>query len=666
MLMANTAFVQAVKKTYLAGHMQLTVIIVNYNVKHFLEQCLYALRDAVQSIEAETIVVDNNSTDGSIEYLQTAFPNVLFIKNQKNVGFAKANNQAAALAKGRYILFLNPDTLVAPSAITKSISFIESKPGAGALGICMLDGSGKFLPESKRAFPSPLTSLFKLSGLSSLFPRSKLFARYHLGNLPAGKTHVVDVLAGAYMLVKKEVINKIGCFDETFFMYGEDIDLSFRIQQAGWNNYYFAGSSIIHFKGESTKKGSLNYVRMFYQAMMLFVEKHYSSGRAGIFKLLIRLAIWARALISALGRFIKWIGLPVLDALLVASCTAAVGTFWQAYIRPGTVFPPKVLLTIMPVFILVFILAGAVAGLYNSWYKPARAWFAMMLGVVCNLAIYSLFDIDYRFSRGVILFGGLFASLSIIVFRFLLSKTGLIMNRYEKKEHRQTLICGSKNSYGRVQRLMASAGRSERIMGRISPLENEADAIGSFQQLHWLLHNIPAREIIFCMDAAFTLSDAINFMQSEKRNIRYTFYYAGSKSIVGSESKETSGETVSLKEKFAIDDAEKKHVKRTIDVITAIILLPLMPVNIFLVKKPFSLLRNIWQVISLRKTWVGYSTKNNDLPAIPEPVLANNGLPANSQQNMQSPEKLDYWYAKDYDGYLDIKTIVKGYRYLGN
>lgn len=284
---------------------QLSILIVNYNVKHFLEQCLYSVQAAIGQVQAEVIVVDNASTDGSIAYLQPLFPWVKWIANTQNTGFGAANNQALVDAKGNYILFLNPDTLLPEDCLKKCLSFMQAHSQAGALGIKMLDGSGQFLPESKRGFPVPLTSLYKLSGLAVRFPRSKTFARYHLGHLSKNENSPVDVLAGAFMLVRRSVLQQAGAFDERFFMYGEDIDLSYRIQQAGWQNWYFAESCIIHFKGESTKKGSLNYVRLFYQAMNLFVQKHYSGGSALLYRWLIQAAIWARAGVTLVASSIK-------------------------------------------------------------------------------------------------------------------------------------------------------------------------------------------------------------------------------------------------------------------------------------------------------------------------------------------------------------------------
>ena len=284
---------------------KLSVIIVNYNVKYFLEQCLHSVLKAVAGIEAEVLVVDNASTDGSMAYLQPLFTQVRFIASTTNMGFGKANNLAAREAKGDYILYLNPDTIVPEDCFAQCLAFMDSHTDAGALGIKMTDGGGVFLPESKRAFPAPLTSFYKLTGLAALFPKSPVFNRYALGHLSPNETHSVQVLAGAFMLLKRKVYEQTQGFDEAFFMYGEDVDLSYRILHAGYKNYYFAGSSIIHFKGESTKRGSLNYVKMFYAAMSVFVQKHYGKGKAAALVILLQVAIWLRAGVSAVGKLTK-------------------------------------------------------------------------------------------------------------------------------------------------------------------------------------------------------------------------------------------------------------------------------------------------------------------------------------------------------------------------
>jgi GT2 family glycosyltransferase len=250
--------------------MKLSVVIVNYNVMHFLEQCLNSVRKAVKNIESEVFVVDNNSVDGSVKMVREKFPEVNLIVNPDNRGFSKANNQAIKIAKGEYVLLLNPDTVVEDDTFEKIIKFMDAHEDAGGLGVKMVDGKGKFLPESKRGLPTPAVAFYKIFGLSKLFPKSKIFGQYHLTYLNNDEIHEVDVLSGAFMLIRKPLLDKIGGLDESYFMYGEDIDLSYRITKEGYKNYYFPKTRIIHYKGESTKKSSINYVLVFYQAMIIF------------------------------------------------------------------------------------------------------------------------------------------------------------------------------------------------------------------------------------------------------------------------------------------------------------------------------------------------------------------------------------------------------------
>ena len=258
--------------------MTLSVIIVNYNVKQFLRECLLSVQDAAKGMEIEVWVVDNNSSDGSVSMLQTEFPEVKLIMNKENPGFSVANNQAIRQAKGEHILLLNPDTLVEKDCFQQCLSFIKQKPNCGALGVQMHDVKGQFLAESKRGFPTPWVSFCKMSGLNKLFPHSPTFNRYHLGYLNKNHNHPIDVLAGAFMWIRKTTLNKVGLLDENFFMYGEDIDLSYRIQQGGWENWYVGAVNILHYKGESTNRYSYSYIHRFYGAMKIFAKKHFPNS----------------------------------------------------------------------------------------------------------------------------------------------------------------------------------------------------------------------------------------------------------------------------------------------------------------------------------------------------------------------------------------------------
>ena len=291
-------------QTYFRPAMLLSIVIVNYNVKYFLEQCLCSVKKAIEHSgdpvgqglwdQAEVFVVDNRSSDGSLAWLQPRFPFVQFIANMENTGFARANNQALRQCRGKYILFLNPDTILPEDCFQQCLSFMEAHPGAGALGVHMIDGSGRYLPESKRGFPSPWVSFCKMSGLTRLFPTSKWLARYYLGHLSSAEIHQVDVLSGAFLWVRKEALDKTGGFDERFFMYAEDIDLSYRIQQAEYHNYYLPTPVIIHFKGESTRR-DVRYVKLFYTAMIQFVQKHYKGIGAWWYTKLLQAIIWLKS-----------------------------------------------------------------------------------------------------------------------------------------------------------------------------------------------------------------------------------------------------------------------------------------------------------------------------------------------------------------------------------
>ena len=292
--------------------MVVSVIIVNYNVRYLLEQCLRAVSRAMEGLDAEVFIVDNHSSDGSIPFLEPLFPSFHYLRNEKNNGFAKANNQALARAAGQYVLFLNPDTIVPEDCLKKCISFMDAHSQAGAMGVKMINGHGRFLKESKRGFPSPQASLWKMTGLSAVAPRSKLFAKYYLGHLSANETNEVDTLSGAFMFVKKEALDKTGGFDERFFMYAEDIDLSYRIIKEGYKNYYYPGIVILHYKGESTLRDAA-YIKQFYRAMDQFVEKHFDKGASAFACLLLRAGIHSRALLEQVrNRLQKTAGQPSL------------------------------------------------------------------------------------------------------------------------------------------------------------------------------------------------------------------------------------------------------------------------------------------------------------------------------------------------------------------
>lgn len=283
--------------------LKLSVIIVNYNVKHLLEQCLQSVLKAAVGLDVEVWVVDNASTDDSKNYLFPKFPEVNFVWNAENVGFSKANNQVLHQVTGEYVLFLNPDTVVPEDTFRKCLSFFETHENCGALGVRMVDGRRRYLKESKRGFPSPWVSLCKMLQLHRLFPHSAWFAKYYEGHLAESQSNRVDVLSGAFMMLSRKALQKVKGFDERFFMYGEDIDLSFRIQEAGFFNYYYPEITIVHYKGESTSTKSSFYIHHFYGAMELFAKKHFGHSKLPLFFILTGIKI--AKFLARIGSFIR-------------------------------------------------------------------------------------------------------------------------------------------------------------------------------------------------------------------------------------------------------------------------------------------------------------------------------------------------------------------------
>ena len=249
--------------------MQLSIVIVNYNVRYFLEQCLLSVERALKGIDGEIIVVDNISPDDSCAMVKAKFPKVILIANKENVGFSKANNQGVAIAKGDYVLILNPDTVVGEDTFSKILNFAKKKSDLGMLGVKLIDGTGCFLPESKRGLPTPKVAFNKLFGISSTTT-----GKYYATHLQENESGTIDILVGAFMLMKREIYNEVGGFDEDYFMYGEDIDLSYKLLKKGYQNYYYPNTQIIHYKGESTSKNA-KYLGNFYGAMRIFYKKHF-------------------------------------------------------------------------------------------------------------------------------------------------------------------------------------------------------------------------------------------------------------------------------------------------------------------------------------------------------------------------------------------------------
>ncbi len=597
--------------------------------------------------------------------MEPAFPTVNFIWNTQNAGFAKANNQALAKAKGDFILFLNPDTILAEDSIEKSLQFFKLNKEAGAVGVRMIDGSGKFLKESKRAFPSPLTSFFKLTGLARLFPRSKTFARYHLGHLSENENHEVDVLAGAFMMIPKAVLEQIGNFDENFFMYGEDVDLSFRIQKAGYKNYYFSETTIIHFKGESTKRGSLNYVRLFYKAMSLFVKKHYSGSKAGVFIFLIQTAIIIRACFSAIGNLLKKVGLPILDAAIILTALWITKYFWSNYIRQEVNYSPNVLFIAFPAFTGIFLIAAYYSGLYDKGYKQSQLIRSTCIATLVLLSVYALLPESIRFSRGILVLGIMLAFLLMNLMRLQFISWRYLETRSENEERRQTVVVAGDKDFVTITEIMKNAGMPERVLGRVDNGEPAlVPSLGNIAQLPGLVKKYPVKEIIFC-ENGLSFKEIINIVMHVPAGVRNKFHASGSNSIVGSDSKNVSGDYIAATKNYNIAKPLNRRNKRLIDILIALLFIIGFPILVFVKKNIAGFYKNIFLVLGGKKTWIGYAAPLNKLPAIKNGVIGSTSLPVIlNELPTESLHKNDEWYASNYSALLDLKKISRGFKYL--
>ena len=650
-----------------AFSLKLAVIIVNYNVRHFLEQALLSVRKASEGLSVETWVVDNNSVDDSVAMVQQKFPEVRVIANRENVGFSTANNQAIRLSTAEYVLLLNPDTVVQADTFQKTLDFMDSRPDVGGLGVRTIDGTGTFLPESKRGFPSPWVAFCKAFGLSALFPKSPLFNRYYLGYLSEFENHEIEVLVGSFMLMRKSVLDKIGLLDEAFFMYGEDIDLSYRIVKEGFKNYYFADTTIIHYKGESTKKGSLNYVRVFYGAMIIFAKKHFQGQQAASFIALMQAAVWFRAALTVATAVLKKIYLPILDAILIFVGLFFLKNFWSNYYfdNPQHI-QPTFLFVNAPIYTILWLSMIYMSGGYDLPVSLRRILRGIFIGTFAAAAVYGFLDMELRSSRMLIVLGALWVAIALIGLRFLLH---FIENRNFKlgTEGVQNLvIVGSKTETARVRSLLNQANVTKNFIGIVSPEETDdhQNFLGSLRQLGEIVRIYRVEEVIFCSrDVA--ANDIMALMSQLGAGIDMRIVPEESQSIIGSSDKNTKGELYTIDIRFNIAQPIHRRNKRIFDLTVCISMLLMLPVFLIFKNKRLEFWGNIWSVFVGQKTWVGYAIQTmengknaaDNLPKIKKGIYSPLNAANLTEPNAPTVQRLNFLYAKDYDVWRDAEIL---------
>ncbi len=650
--------------------MKLSIIIVNYNVKYFLEQCLHSVRKAIKSVDSEVFVVDNNSVDGSCAMVASKFPEVQLIENKVNTGFSVANNQAINFAKGEYVLLLNPDTLVEEDTFAKVVDFMDNTPDAGGLGVKMIDGNGNFLPESKRGLPTPWVAFYKVFGLSKIFPKSKRFGKYHLGFLDKEQVHEIEVLSGAFMLLRKSVLDKIGLLDETFFMYGEDIDLSYRIILAGFKNYYFPKTTIIHYKGESTKKGSINYVVVFYKAMVIFAKKHFSQKNASIFSFLINLAIYFRAGLAIVKRFVLASLLPLLDALFIYLGYKLITPYWENSVFSGRRYPPEFWSFTIPTYIFIWLLTLFFTGAYEKPVKISKIIRGLTFGTLIIITFYSLLNENYRFSRALILIGALWAFATLLGYRSLLHFGKILGFHFDFNRKKRIAIVGHLSESQRVYSVLKQANINHELIGFVSPSSKgkSGEFIGKINQLHEIIKINKIDELIFC---AKDLSSQIIIqwmLQLSDFNIDFKIAPPESISIIGSNSIDAPGELYVIHIN-SIAKPDNIRNKRLLDILLSVSFIALSVFLIWFQKQKNNFIQNCFAVLYGNKSWVGYcqqvDNKNINLPRIKTGVLNPLDIQDNKNVDNETIERLNMIYAKDYKIYNDLYIIALRFINLG-
>ena len=654
---------------------ELSIIIVNYNVAPYLAQCLQSVFTALEGIRGEVFVVDNNSKDESLEMLKDSFRSKIhLIANTDNPGFSKANNQAIKLAQGEFVLLLNPDTIVQENTFKVCLSFMRAHPKAGALGVYMLDGEGNFLPESKRALPTPWVSFYKIFGLSALFPNNKTFGKYHLSFLDKEKNHPIDILSGAFMFMNKEALDQIGYLDEAFFMYGEDIDLSYRFLLAGYQNYYLADTKILHYKGESTKKGSLNYVKIFYQAMLIFADKHFKGKLRQAFSFSIRIAVYLRAIIAVIKRGIDKLGFPLIEGGMIFLVLYGVQAYWEHYVKyiegQGGAYPWIFEAVYLPVYALIFVVFLAINGAYQKPYRIKPLFVGPFWAFIFIATTTYLFPFILNFSRAIVGLSAVFTSILAFAIRGILHWKNQGYFFFDLPKTKKSILIGQPEQLVEAWKVLhQDLNYSSDVLGVIStgsalssdhPLFHKQ--LGLLKDMGEISKLYKAEEWIFSLtDLPYAL-----FFDTLARwgpkGIHCKTLPGMFPAVIGPKQIFSSSYSGSIFSPLLLPSM--KLQKRIVELIFTCGMLLLFPVLGYFYSKPKQAWKAFITVLKGTHNLVGY--KHPVSPHLPplKPAWLNlsNRIDSDFQPKSSNP---NIYYAKNYTLSLDLEIFYKGWRQLG-
>ena len=645
--------------------MTLSIVIVNYNVKHFLQQCLRSVQAAAEGIETEIWVVDNNSVDGSVQMVRSLFPDVHLIANADNPGFATANNQALRQCTGDYLLLLNPDTLVQRDTFTSCLQFYADHPDCGGLSVKMVNGEGVFLKESKRGFPSPATSFFKISGLIKLFPRNRHVGAYYMGHLDDNQVNEVDILPGAFLMISRQALQQTGLLDESYFMYGEDVDFSWRIKLAGFKNYYLPTTRILHYKGESTRKSSMNYVYTFYNAMAIFARKYFSRSGANTYTLLIQLAIWLRASVDFAKRIVSRLALPLADFAASFAGFLLIKQVWASYWAENVNYYPSFYTwSILPLYVLILLLASWLAGGYDKPLRIGRIVQGISFGALCLLVFYSLLDEGLRFSRAIVLLGSIWSILAVVAIRLLLSLLHVDGFRLRPDRGKRYLVVAHQEEYDRVCALFDSLGIVSQSVARLDP--HRVGSLSESATLRDDSHRHAVDEIIFCskdVDIA-TIIDSTELLKG--KGIDFRIAPEGMDVLIGSNYTSSTDELYTP-DFGNVSTPTNRRTKRLFDLVSALLLLLLSPVLFWFQQRRWRFFADCFHVLLGHRSWVGYSRQpqpnkvqlpdDEPLPWLRRGILRTSDI----LPHVKNPDlaRLDTSYAYDYRLMTDVTILLR-------
>jgi GT2 family glycosyltransferase/lipopolysaccharide/colanic/teichoic acid biosynthesis glycosyltransferase len=506
--------------------MQLSVIIVNYNVRVFLENALASVRKALDGISSEVIVVDNASDDNSVEMVQKKFPEVNLIVNKNNMGFAAANNQALRVCHGEFVLLLNPDTVVQEDTFKTMLAFFEQHPQVGLAGCKILNPDGSLQLACRRSFPTPWVGFTKSIGLSNIFPRSKFFGRYNLTYLNPDETYEVDAVSGSFMFIRKKVVDNVGGLDEQFFMYGEDLDLCYRVKQAGWEIYYIPSTQVIHYKGQSVRRSDIDEVKVFYEAMRIFTRKHFTKNL--FVDVIIRLGIALREFFAFLMKKIKPLRAIAVD-IVVVNISLLLGEFiWlgRIFSFPSYAYP---ITMIIPA--LLFVLTMSWFGVYSiRKLSISRTASSVVVGYIVLSALTFFFK-QYGFSRMVVGISGLLNFILLPGWRIVVRS--IVQPRQIGKQslfgRRAAIVGVEKSGIELVLKLRSKVDSEYKIIGfidttrrRIGEKIGGVEILGSVDNIAKVIEENKISDVIFSADV-LSYSDILSVI-ARSRNKSVNFY----------------------------------------------------------------------------------------------------------------------------------------------